>query len=50
MALRLTGGYIKMFEFWFEKNGSCTKLDQTNKMGAEGYKEKKVPIIFGNRM
>ena len=51
MTSCLNGLYMKMFKFSFEKKLNVqiwTKNEQEN--GAEEYMEKKVSIIFGNRM
>ena len=48
MVLRLNGRYVKTFEFLFEKNGKCIKLNKNEQKGAEKhYTQKKVPIILG---
>ena len=50
MASCLNGCLIKSFKFSFEKNCKFTTSDKNELKGAEEYTDKKVPIIFGNRM
>ena len=40
MASRLNGRYIETYEFSFQKNGKCIKLNKTDEKELE-----KVPII-----